>query len=85
LNITVEGFLRLCQGSVHLPPSIVKIRKNGAESAFDIKKKHIFKKQLEFENVSLRAEVHPKICNKMNEAYMGVKIFFSLNGSCRVF
>jgi hypothetical protein len=33
------------------------MKKNGLESAFGTKKKHILKKQLGFENVSSRAEV----------------------------
>jgi hypothetical protein len=48
---------------------LLRYEKHGVESAFGTKKKHIFKKQLGFENVSLRAEVHPKICDQLIEAY----------------
>jgi hypothetical protein len=44
---------------------LLRYEKNGLESAFGTKKKHIFKKQQGFENVSSRAEVRSKICDQL--------------------
>jgi hypothetical protein len=46
---------------------LLRYEKNGLESAFGTKKKHILKKQLGFENVSSRAEVHSKICDQLHD------------------
>jgi hypothetical protein len=47
---------------------LLRYEKNGLESEFGTKKKHIFKKQPGFENVSSRAEVPSKICDQLIEA-----------------
>jgi hypothetical protein len=47
-------------------------------------KETYFKKQLGFENVSSRAEVHSKMCDHLIETFIGCDIFFSQNKSCRV-
>jgi hypothetical protein len=54
------------------------IKKNCAKLAFGTKKKH-FKKQLGFENVFSRAEVHPKISGQRDrDLYRRLKFFFSM-------
>jgi hypothetical protein len=63
---------------------LLRYEKNGLESAFGTKNKHILKKQLGFENVSSRAEVHSKICDQLIDTLIGGEIFFSHNKSCRV-
>jgi hypothetical protein len=40
-------------------------------------KETYLKKQLGFENVSSRAEVHSKICDQLIETLIGVEIFVS--------
>jgi hypothetical protein len=47
---------------------LLRYEENRLESAFGTKKKHILKKQLGFESVSSRAEVHSKICDQLIEA-----------------
>jgi hypothetical protein len=47
---------------------LLRYEENGLESAFGTKKETYFKKQLGFENVSSRAEVHSKICDQLIEA-----------------
>jgi hypothetical protein len=47
---------------------LLRYEKNELDSAFGAKKKLILKKQLGFENVSSRAEVHLKICDQLIEA-----------------
>jgi hypothetical protein len=60
---------------------LLRYEKNGLESAFGIKMKH-FKKELGFENVSSRAEVHSKICDQLIETLIGGEICFLK--TCRV-
>jgi hypothetical protein len=47
---------------------LLRYEKNGLESVCGTQNKHIFKNQLGFENVSSRAEVHPKIFDQLIEA-----------------
>jgi hypothetical protein len=63
---------------------LLRYEKKRIRSSIWHQKESYFKKQLGFENVSSRAEVHSKICDQLIETVILGEIFFSQNKSCRV-